>query len=71
MMLKNEPVEFAGSPRRVNVSLMFQHEPEGRIYVSGFCRERAAIRTFAGFDHGDPRVELTPLLKLKEFQQRR
>ncbi len=41
-MLKNEPVEFIyvggskpGSPRRVNVSLVFQHEPAG-----GFtCRD--------------------------------
>ncbi|MGO8701191.1 MAG: WYL domain-containing protein [Limisphaerales bacterium] len=53
-MLKNEPVEFIyvggskpGSPRLVNVSLVFQHEPQGRIYISGYCRERAAIRTFA------------------------
>ena len=36
-----------GSPRTVNVSLVFQHEPEGRIYVSGYCRERAANRVFA------------------------
>jgi hypothetical protein len=53
-MLKNEPVEFIyiggskpGSPRSVNVSLVFQHEPEGRIYVSGYCPERAANRVFA------------------------
>jgi predicted DNA-binding transcriptional regulator YafY len=53
-MLKNEPVEFIyvggskpGSPRRVHVSLVFQHEPQGRIYVAGYCRERAANRVFA------------------------
>jgi hypothetical protein len=53
-MLRNEPVEFIyvggskpGSPRRVNVSLVFQHEPQGRIYVAGYCRERAANRVFA------------------------
>jgi len=53
-MLRNEPVEFIyvggskpGSYRRVNVALVFQHEPEGRIYVTGYCRERAAIRVFA------------------------
>ena len=53
-MLTGKPVEFIyiggskpGSPRRVNVSLVFQHEPEGRIYVSGYCAERAANRVFA------------------------
>ena len=53
-MLKDEQVEFIyvggskpGSPRTVNVSLVFQHEPDGRIYVSGYCRERAANRVFA------------------------
>jgi hypothetical protein len=53
-MLKNESVEFIyiggskpGSPRRVNVSLVFQHEPEGRIYVAGYCPERGANRVFA------------------------
>jgi len=53
-MLKNEPVEFIyiggskpGSPRKVNVSLIFQHEPEGRIYISGYCPERSANRVFA------------------------
>jgi len=53
-MLKNEPVEFIyvggskpGSPRKVNVSLVFQHEPEGRIYVAGYCPERSANRVFA------------------------
>ena len=53
-MLKNEPVEFiyvAGSkpglPRKVNVSLVFQHAPEGRIYVAGYCPERSANRVFA------------------------
>jgi len=53
-MLKNEPVQFVyiggskpGSPRTVNVSLVFQHEAEGRIYVSGYCPERASNRIFA------------------------
>jgi predicted DNA-binding transcriptional regulator YafY len=53
-MLTGKPVEFIyiggskpGSPRRVNVSLVFQHEPEGRIYVSGYCPERCANRVFA------------------------
>jgi predicted DNA-binding transcriptional regulator YafY len=53
-MLKNQPVQFVyvggskpGSPRRVNVSLVFQHEPEGRIYVAGYCPERSANRVFA------------------------
>jgi predicted DNA-binding transcriptional regulator YafY len=53
-MLIGEPVEFIyvggskpGSPRKVNVSLVFQHEPEGRIYVAGYCQERASNRVFA------------------------
>jgi hypothetical protein len=53
-MLANEPVEFIyvggskpGSPRRVNVSLVFRHEPNGRIYVAGYCPERKANRMFA------------------------
>jgi hypothetical protein len=53
-MLKGEPVEFIyvggskpGSQRKVNVSLVFQHEPEGRIYVAGYCPERSANRVFA------------------------
>ena len=53
-MLKGEAVEFTylgrstpGSPRKVNISLVFQHEPEGRIYVSGYCPERSANRVFA------------------------
>jgi predicted DNA-binding transcriptional regulator YafY len=53
-MLIGEPVEFIyvggskpGSPRKVNVSLVFQHEPEGRIYVAGYCAERASNRIFA------------------------
>jgi hypothetical protein len=36
-----------GSPRRVNVSLVFQHEPHGRVYVPGYCPERSAHRVFA------------------------
>ncbi|MGD0813523.1 MAG: hypothetical protein ABSA83_07965 [Verrucomicrobiota bacterium] len=53
-MLKNEPVQFIylggktpGSPRTVNVSLVFQLEEEGRVYVAGYCRERGANRVFA------------------------
>jgi predicted DNA-binding transcriptional regulator YafY len=53
-MLKGEPIEFIyvggstpGSARKVNVSLVFQHEPEGRIYVAGYCPERSANRIFA------------------------
>ena len=53
-MLTGEPVEFIyvsgskpGCPRSVNVSLVFQHEPEGRIYVAGYCPERSANRVFA------------------------
>jgi len=53
-MLTGEPVEFIyvggskpGNPRRVNVSLVFQHEPQGRIYVSGYCPERSSNRVFA------------------------
>jgi hypothetical protein len=53
-MLTGKQVEFIyvggskpGSPRKVNVSLVFQHEPEGRIYVSGYCPERSANRVFA------------------------
>jgi len=52
-MMTNEPVEFIyvggskpGSPRKVNVSLVFQHKPEGRIYVAGYCRERSANPVF-------------------------
>jgi predicted DNA-binding transcriptional regulator YafY len=53
-MLTGEPVEFIylggskpGSARKVNVSLVFQLEEEGRIYVAGYCREREANRVFA------------------------
>jgi hypothetical protein len=53
-MLKNEPVEFIyfggskpGGPRKVNVSFVFQHEQDGRIYVAGFCQDRQANRVFA------------------------
>ena len=53
-MLKGEAVEFIylggstpGSLRKVSISLVFQHEPEGRIYVSGYCPERSANRVFA------------------------
>jgi len=53
-MLTGEPVNFIyasgsepGAARTLNVSLVFLHEPEGRIYVSGYCPERSAARIFA------------------------
>jgi len=53
-MLKNEPVQFIylggskpGSPRKVIISQVFQHGPDGRVYVAGYCQERAANRVFA------------------------
>jgi predicted DNA-binding transcriptional regulator YafY len=53
-LLTGEPVKFIyvagsepGAIRSVKVSLVFQHEPEGRVYVSGYCPERAANRVFA------------------------
>ena len=53
-MLTGEPVDFIyvggskpGSRRKVNVSLVFQHEPDGRVYVAGYCEEREANRVFA------------------------
>jgi len=53
-MLTGKPVDFIyvggskpGSPRKVNVSLVFQHEADGRIYVAGYCPERAGNRVFA------------------------
>jgi predicted DNA-binding transcriptional regulator YafY len=53
-MLKGEAVEIIyvggskpGSPRSVKVSLVFQHDPGGRVYVSGFCPERGANRVFS------------------------
>jgi hypothetical protein len=36
-----------GSTRSVKVSLVFQHDPKGRVYVSGYCLERAANRVFS------------------------
>ena len=53
-MLTGEPVSFVyqggsepGAVRTISVSLVFQHEPEGRIYISGYCLERKANRVFA------------------------
>jgi hypothetical protein len=53
-MLTGEPVKFIytagskpGAARNVKVSLVFRHEPEGRLYVSGCCPERSANRIFA------------------------
>jgi hypothetical protein len=53
-MLTGEPVNFvyiggsqSGSPRSVKVSLVFQHEPAGRVYISGYCPERSGNRVFA------------------------
>jgi hypothetical protein len=49
-VLENEPVEFIyvggsepGSPRTVNVSLVFQLEEERRVYVTAIFRERGRI----------------------------
>jgi predicted DNA-binding transcriptional regulator YafY len=53
-MLSGKPASFIytggstpGSTRLVNISLVFQHEPAGRIYVAGFCQSRRANRIFA------------------------
>jgi hypothetical protein len=53
-MLTGEPVSFIyiggtqpGAMRSVKVSLVFQHEPAGRVYVSGYCPERGANRVFS------------------------
>jgi hypothetical protein len=53
-MVTGEAVEFVysggsgpGRTRSVKVSLVFQRNPEGRVYVSGYCPERAANRVFA------------------------
>ena len=53
-MLTGEPVDFIyvggskpGSARTVNVSLVFHHESASRIYVAGYCPERACNRVFA------------------------
>ena len=36
-----------GAWRRIKVSLVFRHQPGGRIYVSGYCPERSAHRIFS------------------------
>jgi hypothetical protein len=36
-----------GLSRSIDVSLVFQHEAEGRIYVAGFCHSRQSNRIFA------------------------
>jgi predicted DNA-binding transcriptional regulator YafY len=36
-----------GAVRSVKVSLVFQHDLKGRVYVSGYCPERAANRVFS------------------------
>ncbi|MGD0816227.1 MAG: hypothetical protein ABSA83_21760 [Verrucomicrobiota bacterium] len=53
-MVTGEPVQFIycggstpGATRSLKVSLVFQHEPGGRVYVSGYCPERAANRVFS------------------------
>jgi predicted DNA-binding transcriptional regulator YafY len=53
-MVTGEPVQFIyfggsepGTTRSVKVSLVFQHEAEGRDHVSGYCPERSANRVFA------------------------
>lgn len=35
-----------GKPRRISVSLVFQTQTEGGIYVAGFCHYRKANRIF-------------------------
>jgi predicted DNA-binding transcriptional regulator YafY len=52
-MVTGELVQFVyvggsepGSTRSIKFSLVFQHEPEGRVYVSGYCPERSANRVF-------------------------
>jgi predicted DNA-binding transcriptional regulator YafY len=53
-MVTGEAVKFIycggsepGATRSVKVSLVFQHEPAGRVYVSGYCPERSANRVFS------------------------
>jgi len=53
-MLKGKKAQFVyvggstpGLPRIITPSLVFRHEPEGRIYVVGYCHIRAATRVFA------------------------
>ena len=53
-MVTGEPVKFIyfggstpGATRSVKVFLVFQHDPEGRVYVSGYCPERSANRVFS------------------------
>jgi|SRR5581483_1352886 len=53
-MLAGKKVDFIyvggstpGLPRSVHVSLVFQHEPHGRVYIAGYCPERAANRVYA------------------------
>src|ERR1700722_3717630 len=36
-----------GAARTVNVSLVFQHALDGRIYIPGFCQARRSNRVFA------------------------
>lgn len=52
--LTTEPVEFIyfggskpGCSRKIQVSLVFKHEEDGRIYVAGYCEDRKANRVFA------------------------
>jgi len=53
-MLSGEAVKFIyvggstpGAARCVNVSLVFQNETEGRIYIAGYCPERSGNRVSA------------------------
>jgi hypothetical protein len=53
-MITGELVKFIyvggsrpGATRSIKVSLVFQHDPEGRVYVAGYCPERAANRVFS------------------------
>jgi len=52
-VLKKEQVDLIyiggstpGAPRKINVSLVFQHTTEGGIYVAGYCHSRNANRIF-------------------------
>ena len=53
-MVTGDPVQFIyvggsqpGATRTVKVSLVFQHDPKGRVYVAGYCPERGANRVFS------------------------
>jgi predicted DNA-binding transcriptional regulator YafY len=52
-MIKAEEIEIIyiggstpGTPRKISVSLVFQTQTDGGVYVAGFCRDRGANRIF-------------------------